>query len=550
MNKIFILLPCVFAVIINSKSIAQIIPPPPVCNIIPGYTWKADSLNHYKIYFTNTSIASTTGLTARWFYGDGGFDSTWNPTHIFANAGKYYVCLRVADSNCYKYQCDSITIAAPPPPACNITPGYTWKADSLNHYKIYFTNTSIASTTKLTARWFYGDGGSDSTWNPTHIFANAGKYYVCLRVADSNCYKYQCDSITIAAPPPPACNITPGYAWKADSLNHYKIYFTNTSIASTTGLTARWFYGDGGFDSTWNPTHIFANAGKYYVCLRVADSNCYKYQCDSITIAAPPPPACNITPGYTWKADSLNHYKIYFTNTSIASTTGLTARWFYGDGGFDSTWNPTHIFANAGKYYVCLRVADSNCYKYQCDSITIAAPPPPACNITPGYTWKADSLNHYKIYFTNTSIASTTKLTARWFYGDGGSDSTWNPTHIFANAGKYYVCLRVADSNCYKYQCDSITITKPVTTNTSKCELYAYPNPAHSQVIVNVQLNSNEIINAYLYNLQSINLITFSQQGNAGNNIVIINTDRLAEGYYIIKLVHDNHSCYAKFLKY
>ena len=538
-------------------------PPLPVCNITPGYTWKLDSLNHYKVYFTNTSFASTTKLNARWFYGDGGFDSTWSPTHIFANAGTYYVCLRVqADSNCYKYQCDSITIGAPPPPppVCNITPGYTWKLDSLNHYKVYFTNTSFASTTKLSARWFYGDGGFDSTWSPTHTFANAGTYYVCLRVqADSNCYKYQCDSITIGAfppQPPPVCNITPGYTWKLDSLNHYKVYFTNTSFASTTKLTARWFYGDGGFDSTWSPTHIFANAGTYYVCLRVqADSNCYKYQCDSITIGAfppPPPPVCNITPGYTWKLDSLNHYKVYFTNTSFASTTKLTARWFYGDGGFDSTWSPTHTFANAGTYYVCLRVqADSNCYKYQCDSITIGAPPPPppVCNITPGYTWKLDSLNHYKVYFTNTSFASTTKLSARWFYGDGGFDSTWNTTHTFANTGTYYVCLRVqADSNCYKYQCDSITVDAPVT-NTSHCELYAYPNPAHSQVTVNIQLNLGELINICVYDSQNMNLIKLSQLGNTGSNVVTINTERLAAGYYIIKLVYGNHTCTAKFLK-
>ena len=258
------------------------------------------------------------------------------------------------------------------------------------------------------------------------------------------------------------CNITPGFTWKADSLNPYEIYFTNTSVGSGT-LTARWFYGDNGSDSTWNATHVFAAAGTYYTCLRVQGdtSTCYKYYCDSITILPPPPPVCNITPGFTWKADSLNPYEIYFTNTSVGSGT-LTARWFYGDNGSDSTWNATHVFAAAGTYYTCLRVQGdtSTCYKYFCDSITILPPPPPVCNITPGFTWKADSLNPYEIYFTNTSVGSGT-LTARWFYGDNGADSTWNAIHVFAAAGTYYTCLRVQGdtSTCYKYFCDSITAT-------------------------------------------------------------------------------------------
>ena len=167
----------------------------------------------------------------------------------------------------------------------------------------------------------------------------------------------------------------------------------------------------------------------------------------------------------------------------------------------------------------------------------------------PGFTWKPDSLNPYEIYFTNTSVGSGT-LTARWFYGDNGSDSTWNATHVFAAAGTYYTCLRVQGdtSTCYKYFCDSITIL-PLSTN-SNCELNVYPNPTNSSINVTIQLGFSGAINVSMYNSQSIKLMQMNQQGNTGNNTLTIDTRNLVRGLYFIKFIYGNSSCYAKFLKF
>jgi len=602
------------------------------------------------IDFTNTTTATTTaGLSIIWFFGDGSttVDSSWNTTHTFSQAGKYEVCLRVqSSSTCLTYQCDSVVVSTQAP-VCNTKANYSWKVDSSKANTIDFTNTTTATNTAgLSIRWFFGDGSTivDSSWNTTHTFPQAGKYEVCLRVQSGpTCVSYQCDSVVVSTQVP-VCNTKANYSWKVDSLKANTIDFTNTTTATTTaGLSVRWFFGDGSttVDSSWNTAHTFSQAGKYEVCLRVQSSpTCVSYQCDSVVVSTQVP-VCNTKANYSWKVDSSKANTIDFTSTTTATNTaGLSVRWYFGDGStiVDSSWNTTHTFPQAGKYFVCLRVQSSpTCVSYQCDSVVVSTQVP-VCNSSLSlFTTLQSTGNSLSYYFKPTYPNSTVKYT--WTFGDltgstneaaqhqyaqagnytacltayrdstcasttckeldvtGRSDcdsfslsfshyastesapnnihfyaianfplqqEIWaitklsntvdsaivldqtNPVYLFNDTGYYNVCLKMmAPGSCAKEYCDTVHVKATATS----CHLQAYPDPAHAQVSVNVPLTANGIIHAYLYNLQGVLLSQENQQGSLGNNLVTMNTQNLASGEYIIRVTYGSSICYAKFMK-
>ena len=438
------------------------------CDFAIGYSYKLDSANHYKVYFTATNII--TNGSVKWSYGDNSpLDSTWTTAHTFANAGKYNVCIRVQTSaNCVKYQCDTIVIAAPVP-VCNIQAYFNSTVDSLHYNLIHFHNYTTNLATTDSAYWVFGDSTTSRDINPNHTYAQAGTYNACLTVTRvtvpgiAPCISKYCRTITVTNP----CDFAIGYSYKLDSTNHNKVYFTAANII--TNGSVKWSYGDNSpLDSTWTTSHLFAQSGKYNVCIRVqTNANCVKYYCDTIVIPVPIV-ACNLKAGFMDTRDSLaidiNTYQ--FTNTSTPTTGYDSSYWNFGDGSpVSRDKNPTHVFATSGNYTVCLYVrntiASSNatgCVSNICQTIVV----PNVCNIEPDYTSKIDSLNS-TVYFTNTTAPASSTATAIWFFGDGSSSTLWNATHVYAQPGRYYVCLRIQSSTtCIKYKCDSITIPTPV----------------------------------------------------------------------------------------
>ncbi|MES2430004.1 MAG: PKD domain-containing protein [Bacteroidota bacterium] len=466
------------------------------CDLQANFSWQKDPVVNNKFYFVNTSTGASATDSVYWSFGDGTHSTNTNPDHIYPAIGTYTVCLKVkrfpytpGTVECVQTECKTLQITTGD---CNILPAYTWRTDSTNKKKIIFKNTTewVTTNANIIPTWSFGDGSANvSTWDATHEYTQPGKYYVCLKLqyGTTTCIKYKCDSVTVPDNTIP-CVLTAGFTLKADSTNKKKIIFTATSnLPSGTAADIHWNFGDGSaLASGWNVTHEYAQAGKYYVCIKVQTSNtCFKYVCDSITVVANPIP-CVLTAGFTLKADSLNKKKIIFAATSNLPTgTAADVHWNFGDdSALASGWNVTHEYAQPGRYSVCLKVQTSNtCFKYVCDSITVTDNPP-TCDFVASYTWRSDSLNKKKIYFTNTTTVPTPNAVATWTFGDGTQTHTWSPVHEYAQAGKYYVCLKVqygTSTSCIKYKCDSVTVTVPPVSNCENFSLFTYSGIASTR---------------------------------------------------------------------
>ena len=535
------------------------------CTLVANYTWYRDSLPTVALYtyhFTNTSTPLAATDSIRWSFGDGTFSNQVNPNHTYAQPGTYTVCLRIIKrnangtlTNCIKEKCYSIVIAPFINP-CTLVANYTWYRDSLPNVAantIHFINTSapVASTDSI--RWTFGDGTFSSQLNPTHVYAQAGTYIVCLRIikrsangALTNCIKEKCYTIVITQ----SCNIAANYTWQADVSNYKKINFTNTTIAPASA-TALWNFGDGTTGTTWNASHIYAQAGTYYICLRVQNGNCISYKCDSITITIPVPvPTCTQLSSYTFIR---TNNTVTFAPTFVA--TGVQYTWAFGDGTGAQGANATHIYATAGTYTACLTAyKNNNCASTTCNTITIL--PTINCNnFTLSINHVRDTLVPNRIKFT--AVTNTIAVSQQWTITKIPSTpsqtpvviNTNNPTYMFLDSGYYNVCVRVTYANgCIKNVCKTIYINQNMPS-TNVCILQVYPNPATSVVNAAVTLLQPQLINARVYNTSNIQVAQSQQQGVVGLNTVSVNVANLPAGIYTLRVLYGGQACYAAFIK-
>lgn len=443
------------------------------CNLIADFNWTFTPTNPLRIEFHNLSTPLAITDSIRWTFGDGSSSSDVNPVHTYNIAGTYTVCLRIIKYNaagttpCIREICKTVVIPQP----CNLIVDFNWTITPTNPLRFEFHNLSIPLAATDSTIWSFGDGTSSYDVNPIHNYTNPGTYNVCLIVKKNNnsgstppCIRYICKTVVVQAP----CNLVVDFNWTVTQTNPLRIELHNLSTPLAAADSTIWNFGDGTTAFDVNPVHTYTNAGTYTICLIVkkypfTNSNpCIRYSCKTITVTAP----CTLVADFNWHPDSINAQKIWFTNTSTPVNTTDSIHWTFGDGASSNLYSPNHTYSQPGTYIVCLRMQSrgpagtiTNCVREICKTITVL----PTCNFQANFSWRLDSINQRKVYFTNLSNTTTASAIVTWFFGDGTTASSWNAIHEYAQPGRYNVCLRVEISpNCVRYKCDTITIAIPL----------------------------------------------------------------------------------------
>ncbi len=135
---------------------------------------------------------------------------------------------------------------------------------------VFFTNTSApsASTIPLTYRWYFGDGGTDTSKNPTHIYhhGSAATYNIKMYFSNGHCIDSALNTVSFQEP------VRADFVSSPDTYicQGAAVAFRDTSVG--TGLTWNWSFGDGGTATDKDPTHTFVNTGTYVVTLISTDN--------------------------------------------------------------------------------------------------------------------------------------------------------------------------------------------------------------------------------------------------------------------------------------
>jgi len=351
------------------------------------------------VRFIPAFFGDSVNTTHSWSFGDGNSSNAPSPIHSYQAAGAYTVTHIVAhilgpNNICRDTVIHTIVIQS----VCNLIPSFSFIVDTSNNptpgRTVYFQNTSTPYNFGDSVRWSFGDGTSAGGQNVNHTYANSGTYNVCMRIiqrvngALTTCVREVCQTVVVGSP----CNLVASFIISTSASTTFAFTNTSTGISSTDSI--RWNFGDGTFANTVNAAHSYANPGTYIVCLRIirrdatgALTSCVRDYCLTIQVQNT---ACNLVVGFNTTATSAAN-AIYFQNNSTPLQPSDSIRWNFGDNSFSSDVNPTHVYANAGIYTVCLRIikrdstgALTNCDRNYCRQVTVGSSP---CNIQAYYTY-------------------------------------------------------------------------------------------------------------------------------------------------------------------
>ncbi|MES2138062.1 MAG: PKD domain-containing protein [Bacteroidota bacterium] len=431
-------------------------------NPIAGFTHNDVCLGD-SMGFTNTSSVSLPASISSylWTFGDNGpTGNLVNLNHYYANAGAYNVALIATTADACA---DTVTIPVNvfDPPVSGFTFNNTCLLDSAA-----FTNTTLDPATGSVASWSwdFGDGSALNTteYDPGHLFASPGNYEVTLVSYSSNlgCADTLKDSITIF--PMPAAN----FSFTNVCLGR-PMSFNDSSIVSGGSIAGRfWNFADGSAIVTiQNPTHTYTSPGTYFVSLIVVSTNgCIDTIIKSVVVHPLPIVKFN-------RMNVCDGIAMQFNNLSSIATTDTIQSWTwsFGDGSaFNSSQNPSHLYAGNGSYPVELLVISNFGCK---DSIskTSFVNPNPVVNFTVNDTIGCEPLC---ISFQDLSTLAIGDNGSRiWNLGDGS---------VINNSQTFDHCY--TNDSVYSAKTFNVTITVTsdsgcVSTLTKNNYITVYPAP-------------------------------------------------------------------------
>ncbi|MFI5172608.1 MAG: PKD domain-containing protein, partial [Chitinophagales bacterium] len=515
-------------------------------------------------------LSTETPTTWFWDFGDGDISSEQNPLHTYLANGTFNVCLTAANIVGENTFCQSLVIDSYLPPVT----AFTYSGDPL----VEFTDL----TSGIPTEWFwdFGDGGTSTEMNPSHIYTANGNYNVCLTATNITGSDMHCEEITIDDNLPPVSI----FSFTGDPV----VMFTDLSTESPYAWS--WDFGDGGSSTIQNSVHTYTLNGTYHVCLTASNFTGSNTACQDIIISSYLAPiaafiysgdpavlftdiSINDPGAWSWDfgdgANSLMQnpthaydmngtYDVCLTAASIygsttacqtiiiegnpipvaefsysgdpdVSFTDLSINspsswiWDFNDGSFSIDQNPEHTFAENGEYYVCLTVLNGGGSDIKCVNIGISG-----AQLLPyaGFTYTVAGSNN--VIFADTSTNEPTDW--YWEFGDGTISGLQNPTHTFPDAGSYNVCLTASNGAGENTYCKLIKLSVGLNEEHIKT-LRVFPNPASEYIVIeNCPLNN--------YNLDLFNSLGQKMEFNAAssNQNLIINTSALPAGNYFVKL--------------
>lgn len=383
---------------------------------------------------TFTDLSATDGthpiLTWVWNYGDGITQTYTAPpfTHIYDTAGYFNATLTVTDSyGCSNQLQTSAQVFVTDPKAIFSS------ADTLTcaGKNVNFVNASTGVS--LTYLWNFGDATSSTAINPVKIYAADGDYTVTLTVTDVNGCPH-----TTTKPNYVKVHTTKASFSVNDSLSSctpFEVVFTNTSLYST---GATWIFGDGATSTLAKPTHYYSTPGTYIARLAVVGPGGCIDTVNKTIILYPSTATLTYSPFAGCSPLQVNFH---------VSTPGpVTYLWDLNDGNTLATTdsNLVYNYILPGAFLPKVILEDQTGCQIPVTGIDTIKVTKSEVNFGFDRRLLCDG---GIVNFTDSSTSNGVITNWRWDFGDGGTSSLQNPSHVYTGTGFYTVRLIVTTAN-------------------------------------------------------------------------------------------------------
>jgi gliding motility-associated-like protein len=378
--------------------------------------------------YTVKSVVPVTGYV--WNFGDGTTSTADHPSHVYSTAGTYSVSISYTTSDgctgIINYP-NAVQVGQKPFAAFTATPTNTCASTP-----IVFTDNSTGKVTNWL--WDFGDGITDTSHNPIHLYNDTGYFHVRLIVSNNGC------SDTLRIPNfiyirPPVAK----FAVDVQCSDPYHFAFTNYSIGASAWA---WDFGDGTTSPDKDPVHIYSNQGSYLVKLTVTNGTCthvagYRAR---IVVEKADFTASNTT---VCKGDSVALTPVGFNAANI-----IAYKWTL-DYGTDTARNIKVGYNKSGKYSISLAITNvTGCMDtmMKTDFITVNGPTADFNGVNNWACLKTGGV----IQFADAATTDGTHAIKKWQWNFGDGTTQVYPSSPFAHtyiaAGFYTVGLKVTDA--------------------------------------------------------------------------------------------------------
>lgn len=422
-----------------------------------------------------------------WNFGDYwglGYDSiidwrAWPPTfpHTLEYPGIGTYSVTLLDSNLCGIDMTTITIEIVPPPTASASGDVMTICEGES---VVFSNNSSSNATHH--QWNFGDGSplvNSGASTVEHVYNTAGNYTAMLVVGVGGLGGCADTAyVPVIVEPGPEANIVLDQSEACDTLT---VNFTDASTGTISSW--EWDFGNGQTSTAQNPPQqTYTSPGAYNVTLTVeAPNGCKNTDTRIVRVYETPVSdflVQNVCVGSEGSFTDLS--------TSQAGDPITAWLWDFGDGGTSTAADPSHSYTNFGVYDVTLTVWTDHCSHSSTQSVTVE--PAPTASFTASPT---EGCGPLEVTFNNTTSGGDNYT---WIFGDGGSSSLENPTHVFQNFGSADSVYTVTLISATAFGCsDTTRSTITVRPNaTAQFDAFYIPScDAGPATFINTSLNAD-----------------------------------------------------------
>lgn len=391
------------------------------------------------IVFTNLSTGGNK-LAYSWNFGDKQTSNAGQPTHTFSK-GKYHVQLSVTDeTGCSASATQQVSITP------LMVDFLAEKEMACAGEKLKFVNSSNFKGTGW--HWEFSDGTTSALASPEKSFLKAGSYSVKFTLTDGNCQQTVTKENMIQVRQGVQAEFK---SQVSSSCNEpARVTLKNNTPRSAAVL---WNFGDGTKSTKNDAEKEYTQAGNYKITLQVTDSTGCTVSKESEKVIHALKPLVRFT-GDTFACAG---YQMRFTNFTPNAAGFL---WNFGDGQTSTQKNPFHVYKNNGRYTVSLTAFGDGC-----DSTVIMKDFVHIDTLHVDFEMAAASpVPVPPFLFTFKNKASDKNLKYLWDFGDGSTETSAQPVHVYNTPGSFTVRLiAYSKTGCT----NSKTITQHIEMGTS-----------------------------------------------------------------------------------